>query len=113
SGDTNGIDGNWGASLRARAGFLVAPWALLYGTGGIAYMSADMTKSNAPTDQDSLSYTGWTGGGGLELSLSPSVSGRLEYRHVDYGSDDGRVSNYGVQVSPTANQVRVGVSFHL
>ncbi|MDZ4741371.1 MAG: outer membrane beta-barrel protein [Alphaproteobacteria bacterium] len=110
-GDINGVDANWQASVRARLGKMVSPTALIYATGGIAFLDADLVKENAPADSDSLSFTGWTAGAGLELDLGSNISGRVEYRYTDFGDDDGRVSFYGVEASPESHTVRVGISF--
>lgn len=110
-GHTNGFNANWQGSLRARLGVLLSPATLLYATAGATKLHGDFTKEDAPEDSDEASLSGWTGGGGLETELSPNVSGRIEYRYSDYGSDEGEIATYGVQVSPTSQEVRVGVSF--
>ena len=56
------------AGAEARLGVLVTPEVLLYGAGGALIR----TSGN--------SY--WTGGGGLELLVSDSVSLDLEYKHL-------------------------------
>lgn len=111
-GDINGVDGNWQASVRGRVGKLVTPTSLIYATAGLAFLDADLVKENAPADSDSLTFTGWTAGAGLELDLGANMSGRVEYRYTDFGDDDGRVSFYGVEASPEAHTIRVGVSFN-
>lgn len=114
-GDINGVNANWQASVRARAGYLLSPDVLLYATGGVVFLDADLVKDNAPVETDSLSFTGWTGGGGIEFAVSPNITARVEYRYSDYGDDEGGfpVAGYGEQVSPTANEVRIGFSFDL
>lgn len=112
-GDINGLEGNWQGSLRGRVGTLISPTSLLYATAGVAILDADMVKDNPPVDSDTVSFVGWTAGAGWEFSLADNMSGRVEYRYTDFGSDDGRVSFYGVEASPVSHTIRLGVSWKL
>jgi outer membrane immunogenic protein len=87
-------------SIRGRAGFLVVPSVLVYGTAGVAYqkVEANLTCSFAgpwcfpPVFSDILSETrsetlrGWTAGGGLEWMIHDGWLLRGEYRYSDLGS---------------------------
>jgi outer membrane immunogenic protein len=87
-------------SIRGRAGFLVVPSVLVYGTAGVAYqrVEANLTCSFAgpwcfpPVFSDILSDTrsetlrGWTAGGGLEWMVHDGWLLRGEYRYSDLGS---------------------------
>jgi outer membrane immunogenic protein len=86
-------------SIRARAGFLLDPSLLVYGTAGLAYqrVEANVTCSFAgpwcfpPGFSDILSEThsatlqGWTAGGGLEWMVHGGWLVRAEYRYSDLG----------------------------
>ncbi len=69
---TNGLKGNWQASLRGQAGVLVSPRSLLYLTAGVAWLEADATIPDAP-DLKTVShgFTGWTIGSGIEHAFAP------------------------------------------
>jgi outer membrane immunogenic protein len=87
------------ASIRGRAGFLLVPSVLVYGTAGAAFqrVSANLTCSFAgpwcspPVFSDILSDTrsatlkGWTAGGGLEWMVHDGWLVRGEYRYSDLG----------------------------
>jgi outer membrane immunogenic protein len=95
--DRTRVTNKWDASLRLRAGYLLTPDVLLYGTGGVAFqqfsatMSCDSETSfackvgtHAQTNRDTL--PGWTVGGGLEWKLTSNLLLRGEYRFSDFGS---------------------------
>lgn len=109
----------WDASIRARAGYLVDPALLLYGTAGPSWIHVE-TTSNCSTSlaadgacaaggfpalaPATISHghtrLGYTVGGGLEAMLWPNWIARAEYRYADYGrfsNTDVRTSVLGVQ----------------
>jgi outer membrane immunogenic protein len=119
-------DLEWFATFRGRAGYLVDPQTLLYGTGGLAVggfkYSAQATTSiqvfgpglGGTTPQggplvlagagvsSSDTRVGWTLGAGVERKFSPNWSGKLEYLYLDFGSK--------TYFAGTSNQT--DVSFH-
>ncbi len=86
-------------SLRARAGYLLTPGVLVYGTAGLAWqrVKANLTCSFAgpwcfpPAATDIRSEThaatlnGWTVGAGLEWMIYRHWLLRGEYRYSDFG----------------------------
>src|ERR1044072_414623 len=80
---------DWFGTFRGRAGVLVTPGVLLYGTGGAAYgsLTTDITVTTitplglpfAATRSGSNSKFGWTLGGGIEAMFGSHWSGKLEY----------------------------------
>ena len=92
------VEATWDASIRARAGFLINPTLMLYGTAGIAFQRikatatcpADTTVCNPALGTQTFSTTetrtGFTVGGGLEALWSQNWLVRAEYRYNDYGS---------------------------
>lgn len=92
----------WNASLRARLGLDLGDW-LPYVTAGVAF-------AHAQTD-DGTYYkhnpTGWTAGIGVEYALADAISTRVEYRYTDFGTDD-----YGYDLRPVEQSLRLGVNFH-
>jgi outer membrane immunogenic protein len=94
--------------LRLRAGFLVTPDILVYGTGGLAFQRVEASIScggatDGPTSQVSVACggiaksqtdgswrPGWTVGGGVEWKLAsmglPNWLLRGEYRYADFGT---------------------------
>ena len=98
---------NWLGTLRGRAGFLVLPDLLLYGTAGFAYGGVSATAlhsavaSQVNNDAGATavaSYrstpgygkysgvrTGWTAGGGLEWRVAQNWSLKAEALYYDLG----------------------------
>jgi outer membrane immunogenic protein len=97
----------WFGTVRGRVGYLVTPTLLLYGTGGFAYGGVDVF-------QQSNTRTGWTAGGGVEWMFMPHWTAKLEYLYTDLsasGATGGFGWNYGYNVHPQFNTVRVGVNY--
>ncbi len=93
AGDSTKSEVFWDSSLRGRAGFLVTPTWLLYGTSGVAWQKiAATTTCSAATcpaigggaQTDSRIITGWTVGGGIEGIVWTNWILRAEYRFSDY-----------------------------
>jgi outer membrane immunogenic protein len=105
-----GIALNWLGTVRGRAGFLITPTLLLYGTGGFAYGGVQGGYSNY-----SNTRTGWTAGGGVEWMFLPNWSAKAEYLYTDLssGGTTGTFGyNYGYHRHPQFNIVRAGVNYH-
>lgn len=98
-------------SARARFG-LAFDRALIYATGGVAFMSSKATYF--PLQSFSNTHTGWTVGGGLEYALTNQWSARVEYRYSDFGHANHAVNlrQADVRTSLTSHAVRVGLSYH-
>ena len=111
-GNINGVRHRWNASLRGRAGFAFDR-ALIYATGGIAYLNADATNLTGAGETIRTSFTGWTLGAGVEYAFTPNVTARLEYRYTDYGKSTAifPLSGYSERINPQIHTVRVGVSY--
>jgi outer membrane immunogenic protein len=82
-------------TVRGRLGYTVWPSLLLYGTGGLAYGSGEVssfinTTPGCPGFCGGLTtttqLTGWTAGVGAEYMFTPNWSGKLEYLYYDLGS---------------------------
>jgi outer membrane immunogenic protein len=98
----------WFGTLRARAGFLVAPKVLLYATGGLAYGGIDTTLSGGivglggATATNNVTRFGWTIGGGMEAAMWDNWTFELEYLYVDYG-------RYGTTGTPVTGVTSVNL----
>ena len=99
----------WFGTVRGRAGYLVTPTLLLYGTAGFAYGGVDAF-------QRSDTCTGWTAGGGVEWLFAPHWSAKVEYLYVDLDSSGINGAYTGWQLGnndhPQLNVVRAGLNYH-
>jgi outer membrane immunogenic protein len=88
---TASADLQWFGTVRARAGVLVAPNALLYATGGLIYGRESLTSVltyplvSYPS-AGSVTRAGGTAGGGIEYAFTRSFSGRIEGLWYEMGS---------------------------
>lgn len=123
----------WFGTVRGRAGVLVTPAVLLYGTGGLAYGEVDTAGSiSGQTAQGSgtvffpsLTSTrvGWTAGAGIEGRIGGNWTAKFEYLYMDLGtaSFGPLATNIPVPVRTNAgasysshftdNILRVGVNY--
>jgi len=130
----------WFGTWRARAGFLVTPTIMLYGTGGLAYGKTNVTDNitingttvpfGAPIPPSSFSAAtsiggsqikvGWTLGAGVEGALFNwnNWTWKLEYLYIDLGSASGFgfdpfIGGYSWNAKFTDNIVRVGLNYRI
>ena len=102
----------WLATGRARFGF-VFDRALVYGTGGLAVGRLD-TRITGPGQliaiEDWRIGTVW--GGGIEMMLGGSVSGRIEALRSDFGDDRVTAGGPATRIGSRETTVRAGLTFH-
>lgn len=62
---------------------------------------------------DSNTHVGWTVGGGIEKSFTPTMIGRLEVRYTDFGKKTYDLGAFGSSIKSEWNQtaVTVGLSY--
>jgi outer membrane immunogenic protein len=112
----------WFGTDRARVGFLAAPSILLYGTAGITYGRLNSNYSlnvvGVPILNLAINETraGWTAGAGVEAKFADHWSAKLEYLHLDYGTNTSALSFIGVPIATdnrrlTDEILRVGVNY--
>jgi outer membrane immunogenic protein len=135
---TTETDTDWLATLRGRAGFLIVPQTLLYGTGGLAAGrikssglldpqqngSICVTNSLCSTGSGSKTKYGWVAGAGVEHMFAPGWTGKFEYLYYDLGSfsyvlgeaapflaASAGAPNVITRVNVTGQIVRVGANY--
>ena len=118
----------WFGTVRGRAGVLLNPTTLLYGTGGLAYgkvsasYNANITFIGLGTASSSFGETktkfGWTLGAGIEGAIpnTRDWTWKAEYLYIDLGSISGSgidpvVGPYSWSAKITDNIVRVGANY--
>jgi opacity protein-like surface antigen len=92
---------DWFGTVRGRLGAVITPDAVAYVTGGLAVAGiahsgdisgfrVDANGNPIAADNNFVSRTtktGWTVGGGIEARLVGNVTGKIEYLHMDFGTD--------------------------
>jgi outer membrane immunogenic protein len=110
--DTKGL-----GSLRGRLGWAIAPPAMVYFTGGLAWGNTQWTATpsfGGPTASFSQTSTGYALGGGAEFLLSKNWSLKAEYLHYNLGSvrtAPGEFVANAVDLKPRADTFKLGVNF--
>ena len=120
--------------MRGRAGFLVTPTIMLYGTGGLAYGKVSLTDNitatvgtfngatltAATSIGSSKTKVGWTAGAGVEGVLFNwnNWTWKIEYLYIDLGSLRGSgvdplIGAYSYDAKFTDNIVRVGLNYRI
>lgn len=122
SGDV-GSKLDWFGTVRGRAGFLVTPNALLYGTGGWAYGHTTNTANAAAFGLAAAASTahnksGWTVGGGLEYAFNSCLSFKTEYLFLNLGTNtivSGTAAGvpFSLGEKTTAHTIKVGLNMNL
>ncbi len=121
------VRSNWDASLRGRAGYLVMPELLVYGTGGAAWQRVQVSGTCANTLDDPLclvsppftvktqtdryTRTGWTLGAGVEHKFGGWLL-RGEYRYSDFGKLEGVLFSNQPVADPGADALHYSVRLH-
>jgi outer membrane immunogenic protein len=113
-------------SIRLRAGFLVTPDVLFYGTGGLAgqWLSETVTcgfgqwcVANRVQTNDQPLLIGWTAGGGIEWRVAPQIFIRGEYRFSEFQSTTtyffpNTVDLIIASVRPKTQMANFGIAYH-
>ena len=92
--------------MRGRVGYAFNN-VLLYATLGLAY--GDL-KGEFLGLTETKTETGWTGGLGAEVGITPNWSARVEYLYMDLGSRIFTIT--GVDNGLQANLLRFGLNYH-
>jgi outer membrane immunogenic protein len=74
---------DWFGTLRARAGILINPTALVYATGGFAWAGIEHRDFNG--NRSDTKKSGWTIGGGVEAAIGGNWTAKAEYLYLDFG----------------------------
>lgn len=119
---TSELEANWQATLRGRLG-KVRRSTLYYATAGIAWLDADwsdrMTFPAFPgtsfSSSDSVLFTGFTVGGGIERELSdPNWRLRLEYLYESFGDESvphgPTTPRQRAEIDLDAHKLRIAIS---
>jgi outer membrane immunogenic protein len=105
-------DLNWMASVRVRAGYLLAPALLVYATGGLAWTNYDLNISTPLVSASSSTTSlGWQVGVGAELKLTEQWSVRLDYLYTDLDNTDVITPGMSHSFSPDVQTIQLGLTY--
>lgn len=102
------------STMRARLGYVVDR-TLFYGTGGLAYSHQKIQETAGGVTVSAVKayQVGWTAGGGIEYSINPDWSAKVEYLYADFGKDRYHAGNPPVnETDVTMSTVKVGLNYH-
>ena len=121
-------DVNWKATLRGRAGMLLDPAVLVYGTAGVAWANVDVTETRSTpqfdagtclvtqattTDGDSRTHFGGVFGSGAEMQLTPDVFGRLEVLYFTFQDKTYNLDGSPINIDLDETVVRAAITLRL
>ncbi len=109
---------SWMATVRGRAGWLMSPDTLIYGTAGGAWahikesanpngFASSTAGSGFTTKSLSKTKSGWVAGGGMEHMLNQNWTLGVEVLYADFGTSTG-VTPAGTKTTTFKNQVVSG-----
>jgi outer membrane immunogenic protein len=114
SGDFTSVKFGDDYSVRLRAGYLVMPSVLVYGTGGVAFQRLSTTLAcNGATspaclfnhsETQSNTLVGYTVGGGLEWMIARNWLLRGEYRYSNFGNQKSTFFGNSGDLEVSTNQ---------
>jgi outer membrane immunogenic protein len=109
SNTTDGVSTKlpWFGTTRVRAGFLLTPALLFYGTGGVAYGHAEISSGASVT----VPGVGWAAGAGLQYALTPQWSIGAEYLHVELDGPSADISSVTASTKFTTDLGRATLNF--
>ena len=119
-GFTCGHDLKGLGSARARLGWVAAPSAMIYFTGGLGWGSSRWTAKDSVTGSlagggaTSRTSTGWALGGGVEFLLNNNWTVKGEYLHYDFGRFSASPADFGgtpVNFKLSADTFKIGLNY--
>ena len=105
------VEVNYSSDTKARAGFLVQPNTLIYGTVGLASAEIEASGALVGGSNDKKVY-GVVVGGGIETTLDSRWFARVEYLYADY--EDERFAQVGggsLKVDLDSSTVRGAIGY--
>jgi outer membrane immunogenic protein len=87
NGTSATADVDWSSSTSLRAGYLISPSTMIFGTIGVALANIDVNGTLIAGGNDDETAVGLVVGGGVETTMGNRWFARVEYLHTDYGDE--------------------------
>lgn len=114
-----GVDLDFLASVRARAGWNIDDNVMPFLTAGVAFGDFEYHQEGTgfvvPPDSVSDSRVGFVVGGGVDVGFAEAWTGRVEVLYYDFGNASGNFSGnfpYDYEVDSNVTVVRAGLSYN-
>lgn len=109
---------DWLATVTGRLGYAMGR-SLVYVKGGVAWgeLQSDVKIANLTLLSGDGTHVGWTAGLGFEHALTNNITVRIEYAHIDLGSEDHSLKFVGggpsiqSEVDAKFDSLTLGVSY--
>lgn len=109
---------DWLATVTGRIGYAMGR-SLVYAKGGVAWgeLQTDVSIGGINILSGDETHVGWTAGLGVEHALTDRVTVRVEYAHIDLGSEDhtlrvrGEPERIKDEVEATFDTLSLGVNY--
>lgn len=125
TGSNVGLNLNWDASVRGRAGFLALPNLLVYGTAGVAFGGVSVRASHSATNflpwgpsttaasaSDNEIISGYVVGIGAEALVARNVGAFVQVLHYEFGDESLRLYGSPSNLDFDKTIVEMGISFY-
>lgn len=103
-------DVDWGADIRARAGYAFDR-AQIFGAAGIAYTSVKTRESAVGPSSGNADLFGLTLGIGGEYAVTQNLIAGVEYKYTWFGDDNVNANITGVDLNSGVLQARMSYKF--
>jgi outer membrane immunogenic protein len=100
---------DWLATVTARIGYAMGR-SLVYAKGGVAWgeLSTGVSLGGIKIFDGGETHVGWTAGAGFEHAITNNVTFRIEYAHIDLGSETHTLGNTGNLLGAPPGIVNIG-----
>lgn len=106
---------DWYATAVGRLGY-ASGRTLFYGFGGVAWgkVSTDISILGEDVLNGDATHVGWTAGVGIEHAMTDRFIVRVEYSHVDFGTEDVSLGEgLSSEVDLSFDAIKIGASYKL
>jgi len=100
----------WVGTVQARVGMDAGAF-LPYVSGGIALAGLTANELLPTAGEDKKMHTGWTIGGGVEVSLMQNLSLDVNYRYIDLGEQEYSLGSGDNTIKLTSSAITAGLNY--